>query len=200
MADRRSRNVNASFARAFQVSLSESDGQPFLSVCGGAWDVPELHTLLERALFGRKSFEGFEVEREFPSIGLRTVILSGRRLGQLDMVLLTIEDVTAHRETKKSLRISEERRRQAEKMEAVGRLAGGIAHDFNNLLTVIIGHCGLLADALEGNQEATNHVDEVRRSAERAAALTDQRLAFGRRKGPLPKVFDLNAVIVELRR
>ena len=89
--------------------------------------------------------------------------------------------------------------RQAQKMQAVGRLAGGIAHDFNNLLTVITGYAHSL---LERDHPAE---DEVRRSAERigsaaarAAALTRQLLAFGRRQMLEPRVLNLNSVIAEM--
>ena len=84
--------------------------------------------------------------------------------------------------------------RHAQKMEAVGRLAGGIAHDFNNLLTAIIGH----ADLLLGDLEATpsrRAAEEIKHASERAAALTGQLLAFGRKQILQPKVVDLNAVV-----
>ncbi len=191
------RHVNASFTNSFQVSSGETEGRPLYIACGGAWDVPECRASLERLRRERTAFDGLEVEREFPSIGTRTLILSGRCLDPLDLLLLTIEDVTAHRKVERALRKSEENRREAEKMQAIGRLAGGVAHDFNNLLTVIIGYADVLAETLESNGEASDHVATIRRSAERAAMLTDQLLAFSRRKVLQSKVFDLNVVIVE---
>lgn len=93
--------------------------------------------------------------------------------------------------------MSEERRRQSEKMETVGRLAGGIAHDFNNLLTVIMGHADLLSEVEGLKPEAATEVRAIREGATRAAALTDQLLAFSRRKILQPKVFDLNPLIAD---
>jgi two-component system, cell cycle sensor histidine kinase and response regulator CckA len=88
----------------------------------------------------------------------------------------------------------EERRRQSQKLEAVGRLAGGIAHDFNNLLTIILGYSDLtLLSVTDPN--VTESVHEVKRAAERAAALTKQLLAFSRRQVLQPRVLDLNAVV-----
>ena len=89
----------------------------------------------------------------------------------------------------------EERLRQASKMEAVGQLAGGVAHDFNNLLTAIMGHAELL---LEDETLAGLHrtdIEEIKRASKRAAALTQQLLAFSRRQLLQPKVLDLNALV-----
>ena len=72
-------------------------------------------------------------------------------------------------------------------MEAVGRLAGGIAHDFNNLLTAIIGYSDLLHDTLAGNEPALQQVLEIKTAGDRAAALTQQLLAFSRRRCCNPK-------------
>ena len=94
-----------------------------------------------------------------------------------------------------ALRASEARLQQAQKREAMGRLAGGVAHDFNNLLTVIIG-CLELADAdIPDGSAARARLAEVRRAADRAARLTQQLLAFSRQQVLAPRVLDLNALV-----
>jgi PAS domain S-box-containing protein len=88
---------------------------------------------------------------------------------------------------------------QAQKMEAVGRLAGGVAHDFNNLLTVILGYSNLLLDQLAGRELLHQEVEEVKRAATRAATLTQQLLAFSRKQVLSLKVLNLNDVIEGMR-
>jgi two-component system cell cycle sensor histidine kinase/response regulator CckA len=89
----------------------------------------------------------------------------------------------------------EEQLRQAQKMEAVGKLAGGVAHDFNNLLTAVIGYSDLLLIELERSDPRTARVDAIRESAVRAAELTRQLLAFGRRQVLQVAEVDLREVV-----
>ncbi|HVO37509.1 MAG TPA: GAF domain-containing protein [Spirochaetia bacterium] len=90
---------------------------------------------------------------------------------------------------------SQERLRQAEKMEAVGRLAGGVAHDFNNLLTVIIGHAHMLLDDMDLAVKSKKGVSALLESAERAASLTRQLLMFSRRQVMEIKPLNLGAAV-----
>jgi two-component system CheB/CheR fusion protein len=198
-ADLLVRQVNPAFVAAFGASPAGVEGRAFYEVCGEGSEI-EVRTHLGALLAARKPFERYEVRSEFPTIGSRVLRLSGCHLEELDLILLTVEDVTQERKAEEALRRSEEQRRQSEKMELVGRLAGGVAHDFNNLMTVIIGYSGLIADALGSDHAAIHEVTEIRQSAKRAAALSDQLLAFSRRKILQPKVFDLNALIVDFER
>src|SRR5439155_23549818 len=85
--------------------------------------------------------------------------------------------------------------RQAQKMEAIGKLAGGIAHDFNNLLTVINGYADLLRDQLEPDTFPHNAASQILSAGESAAKLTEHLLAFGRQQLLTPKKLDLNALL-----
>lgn len=87
---------------------------------------------------------------------------------------------------------------QAQKMEAVGQLAGGVAHDFNNILTAIAGYADLLASEFAENSPQLEDVEEIRRAARQAAALTRQLLSFSRKQVLTPRVVDVNGVVGNL--
>jgi signal transduction histidine kinase/ActR/RegA family two-component response regulator len=87
--------------------------------------------------------------------------------------------------------------RQAQKMEALGRLAGGVAHDFNNVLTVIKGHSDILMDRLSASDSLRKNAAQIEKGASRAASLTRQLLAFCRMQVLQPKVLDLNNLITD---
>jgi PAS domain S-box-containing protein len=87
--------------------------------------------------------------------------------------------------------------RQAQKMEAIGRLAGGIAHDFNNLLTAILGYCDMLQDGMGREDPLRGLVQEIDRAGQRAGGLTNQLLAFSRKQIVAPRVLDLNQLVAE---
>ncbi len=96
-------------------------------------------------------------------------------------------------------RTLEERYREAQKMETVGRLAGGIAHEFNNLLTVIGGYSDLLLKGFRPDDPSREAVQEIAGAAARAATLTRQLLAFGRKQVLRPRVVDVNGVVSGMR-
>jgi PAS domain S-box-containing protein len=90
--------------------------------------------------------------------------------------------------------------RQAQKMEAVGRLAGGVAHDFNNLLGVIIGYTETLLDRIGHDAELRGQAEQIGKAANRAAALTRQLLAFSRQQVLEPKILNLDTVVAEVEK
>ncbi|MHB8763194.1 MAG: response regulator [Deferrisomatales bacterium] len=122
----------------------------------------------------------------------RTVEASGVSFAQGGEpgALVVLRDVSERKKLEAQLR-------QAQKMEAVGRLAGGVAHDFNNLLQVILGSAEIALDGAEPDGPLAKRLVDVRRAAERAADLTRQLLAFSRKQIVEPVVLDLNAVVRE---
>ena len=107
--------------------------------------------------------------------------------------------IVMHRDVVQQMNVGlEAQLRQAQKMEAVGRLAGGIAHDFNNLLSVVLSYSHLLLDQLGPAAEARSIVEEIREAGQRAATLTRQLLMFSRQNVMAPRVLDLDALLGEM--
>ncbi|MEP6917057.1 MAG: PAS domain S-box protein, partial [Acidobacteriota bacterium] len=162
------------------VIIAESDGEVrrYLSAVDDRW----LGRTIE--LTGRRR-DGTLVPLEFS--------LSTWKSGADMFFTAVIRDITERRQAEEALRQREEQLRQAQKMEAVGRLAGGIAHDFNNLLTAILGYADFLYADVPSALRAD--VDGIRKAARSAATMTRQLLAFSRRQVLQPQVLDLNAVV-----
>ena len=116
-----------------------------------------------------------------------------REHGRLVAIEYIARDIT-------SRRLLEEQFLQAQKMEAVGRLAGGVAHDFNNLLTVINGYSALALETLREFDPLHEELQEIYKAGERAASLTRQLLAFSRRQALAPRVLDLNLIVSDMDR
>lgn len=106
----------------------------------------------------------------------------------------------ARKAAEAALRQSEEQLRQVQKIEAVGRLAAGVAHDFNNILTAIMGHSELLIRQLDADDPRRKNAEQIEKVAHLAAGLTRQLLIFSRKQVIEPRVLNLNAVILDIKK
>ncbi|MDA8016894.1 MAG: PAS domain S-box protein [Thermoanaerobaculia bacterium] len=176
-------DCNEQYAHMVGGSVEEIVGRPVLDFVAAADHQLVGHHLkrnLEEAYEHRAlTLDDRELRVE---VHARALSSDGRR-----MRVSAVRDVTAHRRL-------EEEMRQAQKMEAVGRLAGGIAHDFNNVLTVIMGYAQLLSVRLQDSPLA-NQVVEIHEAADRASLMTQRLLAFGRKQALQPQKLDLNEVL-----
>jgi PAS domain S-box-containing protein len=120
--------------------------------------------------------------------------------GKKEEVLSFILDITERKRAESALHRSEENLRQVQKMEAIGNLAGGIAHDFNNLLSIILGYSSLLLTEMTVADPRHLYVDEISEAGTRAATLTKQLLAFGRKQMLQPKVVTLDSIVSGVER
>jgi PAS domain S-box-containing protein len=155
-----------------------------------AEDVPVLRTMLahsgdgfeHRGVWRHRKKDGTLIDVE--------ILAHALRFGDRPAGIVLAYDVTERRRL-------EEQFLQAQKMDAVGRLAGGVAHDFNNLLTVINGYADMLLEDLAEDAAPAAHVRAIRSAGERAAGLTQQLLAFGRKQIVTPRLLDLNSIVAD---
>ena len=168
-----------------QFSMLRSDQQGF-ELAPNAW---------ETALSG-EPFRGVVLNRKKNGEILvvdKTVTPVRDREGGITNFVACAHDITERRNLEAQLQ-------QAQKMDAIGRLAGGVAHDFNNLLMVIGAYAELAQDALSAEHPLRHNVNEILNAAQRAAALTRQLLAFGRKQVQSLELLDLNRIISEINR
>ena len=190
---------NASFARVIR-EISGVIAQPGMT---GAEFLPDemrepLDRLVAAALKGQQQ-RGEIIGRlrggtRIFEVSLYPIRADGKVIGAAEF----LRDITERRKAEQALRESEAKLIQSRKMEAIGRLAGGIAHDFNNLLTVITGYASLAIERVGNRADVTEELSEIRKSAQKAAGLTSQMLAFSRRQVLQPKVFNLNVLIMDM--
>jgi two-component system cell cycle sensor histidine kinase/response regulator CckA len=163
----------------------------------------EFEALLARVL-GEHPFTSYETQRlrkdgSRIDVSISTAALHdarGRPIGSVAIYL----DVTGRKRAEEQLQLSQEQFRQAQKMEAVGRLAGGIAHDFNNLLTAILSYSELALTDLRPADPIREDIEQIRQAGLRAAELTKQLLAFSRRQLFQVRSLSLNDVVIHTER
>jgi len=118
--------------------------------------------------------------------------------GQLESVRAIFRDITARKEAEKEREKIQSQIMSAQKMEAIGTLAGGVAHDFNNILTAILGFADLGLKSLDNKEKLIHHLNSVKKSCGRAAAIVRQLLLFSRKQVMEFKALSLNSVIMEI--
>ena len=118
--------------------------------------------------------------------------------GEIERLVIVNRDITERKQAEEELKESEHQLRQAQKMEAVGRLSGGIAHDFNNLLSVIIGYADELDPSRNDTEKLRKNAEQIKKAGLRAASLTRQLLAFSRQQVLQPKILELNGAVADL--
>jgi PAS domain S-box-containing protein len=123
--------------------------------------------------------------------------LSARPTNGLLQTTAVVRDITERKRAQEALEQRDEQLRQAQKMEAIGRLAGGVAHDFNNMLMAITGFGTLVRDGLPDDDPLRPDIDEVLSASDRAASLTRQLLAFSRRQIVIPQIVALDRVVAD---
>ena len=185
-------STNPAFERMVGYSKEELEGfDP-----AATEDAEEARRLTAELLSGLR--EGYVTEQRFVAkdgseLWGRVDVTLVRDAGQRpQFVLSMVQDVTQHK-------LLEDQLRQAQKMEAIGRLAGGVAHDFNNLLTAISGYSNLVLDRLHArDSDLIEDVREIDKAAQRAHSLTRQLLAFSRKQLLQPQILSVNDVVGDM--
>ncbi len=193
------RFVNAGYHRWFGLKKEDVVGKKVEELLDPAAFQHSL-PFIQKALSGEEvTFEGSAILpdgsiKDFANHFVPHVLADG----SVDGYFVLVTDITDIKKAEMSLRETEQKLLQSQKLESVGRLAGGVAHDFNNLLTTIIGYSDLISTEPELNETTRESVQEISKSAERAAALTSQLLAFSRKQILQPQLVNLNDLVADL--
>lgn len=191
--------VNRAYADAFGAKPQDLIGKTCFEVVHGTKkplaDCPHKETL--------ETGKAVTMEVQDPRSGAYLQISTSPIFSDTGEVIGSVhisKDITEHRRAEEESKKLTAQLLQAQKMEAIGRLAGGVAHDFNNLLTVIMGYSELLLSRLGRRSPIRRDIEEIKKAGERAASLTRQLLTFSRRQTIQPKVLNLNEVVSEMEK
>ena len=200
VVDRNMRLVrhNERLARMWNIDrdlLATGDMVPIIEVAKRLLKDPEVYHRKVLDLYADPDAESFDTLEFLDGRVFERYSLPHRVEGKVVGRVWSFRDVTAARQQAAALRESESRLLQAQKLEAIGRLAGGVAHDFNNMLTAILGESELLLLQLPPASPLREQVEHIRSAAQRSAGLTRQLLAFGRREVVQPRAFSLLEVV-----
>jgi two-component system cell cycle sensor histidine kinase/response regulator CckA len=184
--------INHAFELIFGYSIDEIQGRVINDVIVPPELLPEAEQLSKNTQTGMTvDKESIRIRKDGGRVHVHVFGVpftsQGKQLGIFGMYA----DVSKSRSLEDQLR-------QAQKMEAVGRLAGGIAHDFNNLLTSILGYGQLTLGQLDEKDPLRNHVQEIIKAGERATLLTNQLLAFSRKQVLQPVILNLNSIVADM--
>jgi two-component system, cell cycle sensor histidine kinase and response regulator CckA len=166
---------------ALKLKLSQTVAPEYL---------PSARDMLRRKLAGER-VTAYEMEI-IAKDGHRITVEANTKLVYQDGVPVGVQGIARDVTERKLL---EEQLRQSQKMDAIGQLAGGVAHDFNNLLTAINGYSSLALQRLEVDHPIRSYLEEIKKAGDRAANLTRQLLAFGRKQILQPLAINLNDVV-----
>jgi PAS domain S-box-containing protein len=193
LEDGRFIDANDAFLKMLEYQPSELIGQTIGDL--NIWENLEERTALLEKLKAEHSLHNESTTFRTKSGKIRQIQLSAEiiPLAGETCLLAVMRDVTEQ----KTL---EEQFRQAQKMEAVGRLAGGIAHDFNNLVAVILGYSEFIGSEVPSDSPVQRYLEPIQKAAKSAAGLTSQLLAFSRRQVLQPRVLNLNTTVSEAER
>jgi two-component system cell cycle sensor histidine kinase/response regulator CckA len=188
--------------------------QQLAAALDGKWDI----AISDFAGSGVGAVKALKAIQE-KGVDLPLIVVSGSKIKETDVLAALKAGAADHLTRKNLMRLNaavereiraavlrrernrlEEQFRQAQKMEAVGRLAGGVAHDFNNLLTVITGYSDMLLASSDLKPPQRTALEEIRRSAERGGALTHQLLAFSRRQPLEARMVRINELILQIEK
>ncbi len=187
--------VNPAFTRLTGYAFAEVYGEVWSALKAGSHE-PAVYDELWRTVLSGKVWQGELVscrKDETEYTARMTIAPVADEQGQVAHFIAIKEDITEQKTLQKQFL-------QAQKVEAVGRLAGGVAHDFNNILTAINGYTELLLRKLPPEDPRFRLAEQIRKSAERASGLTRQLLAFSRKQALQPRILNLSNVVTDIEK
>jgi two-component system cell cycle sensor histidine kinase/response regulator CckA len=191
--------VSRSFYDFFRVKPEETMGQLIYDLGNKQWDIPKLRELLETILPEKTTFDNYEVEHDFATIGRRTMLLNARQIeramGKERIILLAIEDITERMRAEEEREKLQEEVLKARKLESLGTLAGGIAHDLNNLLFAVMGNISLAQDDLKPETGTSESLKEAEQACIKAKELTARLITFSKGGYPVKKMMSIKSLL-----